>query len=163
MIGDITIYDTGSVGTPAAKRFVVASSATTIKAGEPVAKPLGNSTGNVVAPMATNKPVVGTDFLAGIASSTSTNTASAAGIVDVLVIDGETTYLIAPNAPTSWDTQAEYDALVGARVLLDLTTSVYTILASDSATNGCVVEPLDIAKFPGKVRFSLRLATNYFA
>lgn len=163
MIGDITIYDTGSVGTPAAKRFVVAASATTIKAGEPVSKALGNSTGNVVAPMATNKPVVGTDFLAGIASSTSTNTASAAGVVDVLVIDGETTYLITPNVAATWNTQTLYDALVGARVLIDLTTSSYTILASDGSTNGCVVEPLAIDKFPGKVRFSLRLATNYFA
>ena len=75
-------------------------------------------------------------------------------------------FLITPNAPTSWDTQAEYNALVGAFVLLDLTgtaaagTATYTILASHSAAYGCVIEPLDVAKYPGKVRFSIRSAAT---
>ena len=60
-------------------------------------------------------------------------------------------------------TQAEYDALVGARVLLDLTSGTYTILATDSANNGCVVEPLDISRFPNKVAFSIRAGANYLA
>lgn len=60
-------------------------------------------------------------------------------------------------------TQAEYDALVGARVLIDLTAGSYTLLASDSANNGCVVEPLDISLFPGKVAFSIRAGANYLA
>ena len=73
------------------------------------------------------------------------------------------TYLIAPKVAATWDTQAEYDALVGARVLLDLTAGAYTILAADGATNGCVVEPLDISKYPGKVAFSIRNGVSYLA
>ena len=60
-------------------------------------------------------------------------------------------------------TQATYDALVGYRVLLDLTGSTYTILVSDNADNGCVIEPLDVFKYPGKVAFSVREAANYLA
>ena len=60
-------------------------------------------------------------------------------------------------------TQSEYDALVGARVLLDLTAGVYTILATDGANNGCVVMPLDISKYPNKVAFTFRAGCNYLA
>ena len=162
-LGDITLYDEGAFGYPGDMEFAVAASATTIKAGEPVAKALGNSSGKVVSPASTNTPVVGTDFYAGVASSTSTNTASAAGTVKVTKMLPGMTYLIAPKVAATWDTQAEYDALVGARVLLDLTSSTYTILASDSSTSGCVVEPLDIAKYPGKVRFSFRNGVSYLA
>lgn len=162
-LGDITLYDEGAFGGAGSTPFGVAASATLINAGEPVQKTLGNSTGKVVTPAATNFPAVGTDYFAGIAATTSTNTASAAGTVQVLKPVPGQTYLIAPKVAATWDTQAEYDALVGARVLIDLTGGVYTILASDSATNGCVVEPLDIAKYPGKVRFSMRSGANYFA
>jgi hypothetical protein len=58
-------------------------------------------------------------------------------------------------------TQAEYDALVGSRVLFDLTSSTYTITATDNAAYGLVVEPLDIKKFPNKVRFSIRPCATY--
>lgn len=159
-LGDITVYDAGSVGSPTAERYAVAASATLIYAGEPVTKALG---GAAVTPSATNLPVVGTDFWAGIAASTSTNTASAAGVVDVLVLQKGVSYLVAPKVTATWDTQAEYDALVGDRVLIDLTTGTYTILATDGATNGLVVMPLDIAKFPGKVRFAIRQAVDYLA
>lgn len=161
---DITLKDSNNGhGVPGSKRFTVAAGATTINSGEPVAKTLGNSTGNVVTAAATNFPVVGTDYCAGIATSTSTQTASAAGTVDVQFLTPGTVYLVAPKVAATWDTQAEYDALVGARVLLDLTAGVYTILASDSANNGCVVEPLDISLFPGKVAFSIRAGANYLA
>lgn len=161
--GDIMIFDEGAYGYPGDIEFSVAASATLINPGEPVAKPLGNSTGNVVAPLATNKPVVATDFLAGIAASTSTNTASAAGKVRVTKMIPGMTYLIAPKVPATYGTQALYDALVGARVLFDLTSSVYTILAADGATSGLVVEPLNIVTYPAKVRFSIRSAAWYAA
>lgn len=162
-LGDITLYDEGAFGYPGEVTYAVAASATTIKAGEPVAKTLGNSTGNVVTPAATNTPVVATDFYVGIAATTSTNTSGAAGTVNVMKFTPGVTYLIAPKVAASWDTQAEYDALVGARVLLDLTSTVYTILASDGATSGCVVMPLDISKYPAKVRFVFRSAVNALA
>ena len=152
-LGDITIYDEGAFGYPGDEEFAVAASATTIKAGEPVSWALG---GYVVTPMATNKPVIGTDYLAGIAATTSTNTAAAAGTVRVTKPLPGMSYLIAPLAPTSFDTQAEYDLLVGDRVLFDLTSSTYTITATDGATYGLTILPLDIKKYPGKVRFAIR-------
>lgn len=162
--GDLQVLFTGAFGEQPALTFRVASGTTaSINAGEPVAKALGNSSGNVVSSLATNKPVVGTDFLAGVATTTSTETASAAGTVSVQPLDPRTVYLISPNNSALWDTQAEYNALVGARVLLDKTSGAYTILASDSANNGCVVEPLDISLYPGKVAFSFRSALFYKA
>lgn len=113
--------------------------------------------------MATNKPVVGTDYLIGIATSTSTQTASVAGTVDYLPLSPGQIYMISPKVAASWDTQAEYDALVGKRVLIDLTAGAYTILAADGATNGCVISPLDISKYPGKVAFEIRAGVNVFA
>ncbi len=158
MLGDIQIYDEASFGYPGDVEYAVAASATLIYPGEPVNKELGAA---AVDPAATNTPVVATDFWAGIAASTSTNTASAAGTVKVMKLVPGVTYLIAPKVAATWDTQAEYDALVGDRVLLDLTTGTYTILAADGSTYGCVVEPLNIAKYPGKVRFSIRQGVSY--
>lgn len=54
-LGDITVLREGQFGACGSRKFVVGTSATTIKAGEPVAKALG---GFVVTPLATNKPVV---------------------------------------------------------------------------------------------------------
>ena len=156
-LGDIMpLSNSNGFGLTGSIKYTVAASATLINEGEPVSKALGNSSGKVVAPASTNTPVVGTDYYAGIAASTSTNTASAAGTVDVWPMDTSTTWLISPKVAATWDTQAEYDALVGARVLLDLTSSSYTILASDGANNGCVVMPLDISVYPGKVAFRFR-------
>ncbi len=157
-IGDITILDQSTMAGIGAREYQVAASATLINAGEPVDKALGAA---VVTPMATNKPVVATDFLAGIAATTSTNTASAAGKVWVYPLVPGVTYLIAPKVAATFDTQAEYDLLVGDRVLIDLTTGSYTLLASDGATSGCVIEQLDVAKYPGKVAFSFRNGVSY--
>ena len=97
-----------------------------------------------------------TDFLEGIATTKSTQTASAAGEVWVEPIISGTVYKMKPTASTSWDTQAEYDALVGKRVLIDLTASSYTILAADGQTYGCVIEWIDVSKNPGYIAFSFR-------
>lgn len=157
-VNDIQKLGNAQFGSAGTRKYAVAASATTIKAGEPVAVALG---GYVVTPMATNKPVVGTDYLVGIAASESTNTASAAGTVEVEPLIPGQVYLMKPNVAATWDTQAEYDLLVGDRVLIDLTSSSYTILAADGSTYGCVIEPLDVAKYPGKVAFSFRNGVSY--
>ena len=144
-------------GFPGTKEVIVAASATLIYPGDPVAASLGGNAGTL---MATNKPVVATDFLHGIAYSKSTNTAALAGKVQVVPIDPDDVWLIDANNTTAFDTQAEYDALVGNRVLMDLTTSEYTILAADGATHGCVIQPLDISRYPGKVAFSFRAGVS---
>lgn len=152
-LSDIQVYQSGPFGTIGSRKANVASGATTINSGEPVARALGVATVTI---LATNQPVVGTTFLEGIATSTSTQTASLAGTVDVQPLVPGVIFLIDPLVPATFDTQAEYDALVGDRVLLDLTGGTYTILAVDGATSGCVIEPLDIAIHPGKVAFSFR-------
>jgi hypothetical protein len=157
MIGDIKILEQASMTGRGAREYNVAAGATTINAGEPVARALGATT---VTAAATSTPVVGTDYYVGVAATTSTQTASVAGKVYVYPLSSGTTYIISPKVAATWDTQAEYNALVGKRVLIDLTSSTYTILAADSANNGCVIQDLDIAKYPGKVAFAFRAATS---
>jgi hypothetical protein len=144
-------------------RYTVAAAATAIASGDLVAKTLGNTTGNVVTQAATNWPVVGTGYVAGIAQNASNQTASVAGVVDVASVSSNDVLLCAPNVAATWNTQAKYDALVGARVLLDLTAGAFTVLATDSANNGCVVMPIDISKYPGLVAFCIRDGANYLA
>lgn len=147
------------------------------RSGEPVAKSLGNATdANYVHTLAaigtgsSAKPVVATDFLVGIAVSgvgagCSTETDTADGIVYVQKMLPGIVYLGNPDVAATWNTQAKYDALVGARVLIKMSASttlpVFTILAVDGSTQGLVVEELDIVKYPGKVAFSLRQGLSY--
>ena len=162
-LGDVTLLYPAAFGFSGARRFTVASGTTaSIKAGELVLKGLGAAAVTVWTANNNAKPVVATDFLAGLSTSTSTETTSAAGVVDVMPIVPGTVYLIEPLVAATFDTQSEYDALVGDRVLLDCTAAgVQTILASDSATSGLVIEPLDVKKYPGKVAFSLRQGLSY--
>jgi len=183
-LGDITPYskDNGN-GYPGDINYAVATSATVpqILSGEPVAKALG--TGTVTA-MASGKPLVGTDYLVGVAATTSTEGTSgtAYGAVSVTPIDEPCTYLVSTLATSTYfglnatgtagnPSQTVYDLMVGSRVTLARTGGVgatqlggtYTINATDSSNQGLVVEELDIAKFPGKVRFSFRSALSYRA
>ncbi len=159
-LGDITILEQNSEMGRGARLYNVLGSPTIIYAGEPVARALGAV---AVSPCATNAGMVGTDYIVGVAATTSTNTTTANGTVNVLPLTSGTTFLINPNVSATWDTQAEYDALVGKRMLLDLTASTYTILATDGAGNGLVVMPLDIKKYPGKVAFAFRAALSDLA
>lgn len=156
-IGDITILEqTNSMGR-GGRVYNVALGATTINAGEPVYHTLGTTS---VITGGTSQPVVNTDYFAGIALTTSTQTTTANGSVSVLPIVMGTTYLIAPKTAATWATQLAYNDLVGKRVLIDLTAGSYTLLATDNSTYGCVVMPLDISKYPGKVAFAFRNAVS---
>jgi len=179
-LGDITIYDDGVFGFPGSKKFKVhaGGTANAIKAGELCLTGVGNQAtaglagkGSFVTKWAvsnTTKPRVGTDWVAGLAASTSTDTATANGTVEVFPNLPGMTYLGNPDTAATWDTQTEYDLLVGARVYLSTTAAgVQTILATDTGTTslmngsftgisaGLIVEPLDVLKYPGKVRFSI--------
>ena len=160
-LGDITIYQHSSAqGGRGARRFTVGASGVIINAGEPVTMVAGAT---AVIPMGTNLITIPSPFvpysvsglgLVGVAETTSTNTASLAGYVEVVPSTSETTYLITANSLTLVNTQAKYDLLVGSRCLIDLTAGKYTLLQSaDSALNGCIIVPLDVVKFPGKVAF----------
>lgn len=158
--GDLIILENSAVGGRGGRLYNVAAG-TPIYAGEPVQRDLA---GIVVYPPLTSTPVVGTSYYAGVATTNSTNTTTAAGTVNVIPLTTQITLLANPDVAASWDTQAEYDALVGKRVLLKNSVSVtatptsgtYTILASDSANNGCVVQAMNINEHPGKVAFAFR-------
>lgn len=152
-IGDITILEQSSTMSRGSRTYRVVAGATVINPGEPVARVLGATAATACA---TNAGQVGTDYIVGVAQTTSTNSSTLNGVVDVLPLTSQTTYLIAPKVAATFATQALYDALVGKRVLIDLTASTYTLLASDSSGNGCVIMPLNVAQYPGKVAFAFR-------
>lgn len=183
-LGDVVIFDDG-VAIPGAKRFKVNTGGPAgINAGELVLTNVGNQgttgsghagVGSFVTQWGTSvatKPSPGTDWVAGLAASTSTETLSATGFVNVFPNMPGMTYLISPNSTTAYNTQAKYDLLVGARVALNTDSNgVQTILATDKGPTtasvngagggfGLVVEPLDVNAYPGKVRFSLKASLD---
>lgn len=157
----------GSSALPSRQHQVVSGGTPpAILAGEPVSKTLGNQ---YVITNPTSGQVVATNFLAGVATTSSTETASANGTVDVAPINSLDMWQISPTVPATWGltqgavVQATYNALVGARVLIQKSGGIYTILASDSANNGCVVENINVATSFGKVQFSFRAGLSYLA
>lgn len=94
--------------------------------------------------------------------TTSTETASAAGTVEVMPLVPGQQFLIAPLVAATFGqgstpSQSTYNALVGDRVLLNCSSGgVQTLLAVDGATNGFVIQDLDISKFPAKVAIAPR-------
>ncbi len=192
-LGDIQIYskDNGT-GYPGDVNYVVGTAATVpqILAGEPVTKVLGTGSGTTLAyatALASAKPVIigyagnpSSDVMLGIAATTSTEGTSGnvMGAVSVTPIDEPLTYLIGTLQTSAFfgtnstaPSQAAYDAMVGSRVTFARTGGVgssqlggvYTINATDATGNGLIVEELDILRFPGKVRFSIRSSVSYRA
>lgn len=162
-IGDFVELEASSTNGRGSRLYNVAAAATAILPGEPVVRSLGAATVTRLygtGTTGTNAPAVGTDYVVGIAQTTGTQTASAAGTVMVLPLSSATTWLANPLVAASWDTQAEYDALVGDRELVDLTSGAYSIIAGDSANNGLIVMPLDISKYPGKIAVAFRQALS---
>lgn len=168
-LGDLLILEQNSEMSRGGRLYNVAAG-TPIYAGEPVQQRVVGAV--VVEPNLTSTPVVGTSgvegLFVGVATTNSTNTSTAAGSVYVLPINSGITYLITPTTAGSWDTQSEYDALVGKRVLLQNSVTVsstptsgtYTLLASDSAANGCVVQAMNILEHPAKVAIAFRTRTS---
>jgi hypothetical protein len=169
MLGDITIYQQSSAqGGSGSRRFNTAAAATLINAGEPVVMVagatavIGGATNLITIPSPYVPYTITGTGVVGVAETTSTNTASLAGNVNVTLANPSTVFLITANSATLVNTQAKYDALVGHRVLIDLTAGVYTALLADSALNGCLVQPLDVIKNPGKVAFTFISDTYAF-
>lgn len=160
-LADVTFYETTPAGYPGDIYEHVASGANaSINAGEPVSKALGQEFATA---LGNAKPVVGTDYMCGIAATTSTDTVAKAGSVRVARLLQGIKYLCAANNAALIATQAEYDALVGARVTFNLTNGVYTINLTDGSTNGLVVEPMIVSENPGKVCFSIRNGVNFLS
>jgi len=139
-LNDIRIVDTAGYPVVPVRTFQVTSgSASSIKAGEVVKMTtIGTS---VFAAAATDAmPAIGTDFLFGIAATTSTDTASVAGTVDVYMPLPGVVYRGAAKSSTAANTDAKILALANKRSVFDLTASVWTLdtAAADSSTNGLI-------------------------
>lgn len=167
-LGDLTVKDQ-NVYTGSGARLYNVALGTPIYAGEPVYVVALGALSASVQPAPDNFPDASAHLMVGVAATSSTNTTTAAGTVWVTPVNSAIDYLIAPNVAGSWDSQSEYDALVGSRVLIDNSVTVtatptsgtYTLLASDSTNNGCVVQALDIFKYPGKVSIAFRATASY--
>ncbi len=147
--------------TVGSRTFQVASGgAATIKAGEFVLKALGAAAVSVLTTLA---PSVGTSYTAGLSMTTSTDTASAAGTVDVLPVRTDMVFSCPPVDSTLWDTQSEYNALVGDRVRIQVSGGNHRILSGDDTYHAFVVEQLDVIQYPAVVAFSVRAAALYNA
>lgn len=172
-LGDFTILEQVSEMGRGGRLYNIAAG-TPILAGEPVQN---KAVGDVsVIPGRSSTPVVSASagvegLFVGIATTNSTNTTTAAGTVYVLPVNSGTTYLGNPATAASWDTQSEYDALTGKRVLLqngaenlayvaNVNAGTYSVLASDSASNGVSVQAMNILEHPAKVAIAFRTGTS---
>lgn len=157
--GDIMPFETavGSKTIGSLKYAVNSGTTASINAGEPVQKLAGAA----FVTLAQNNFPTATLRVVGVAASASNETSTVIGTVDVIPATNGQLFLIAPKVAATWNTQAKYNALIGSRVLIDLTTATFTLLAADGAGNGCIVEYLDIARYPGAVAFSFSPLSDY--
>lgn len=119
---------------------VASGGAATIASGTPTKDATADaSIVGAVVPMVDGDGSVTAMRFAGIAKSTSTDTAAAAGIVDVWAPIPGLVYRGYAKTSTAADTQAEINALNHKRVVFDLTTSNWTVdtAAADALVN-CV-------------------------
>jgi len=163
-IGNITPFETSNSKFGGSLKYYVAANSTgadgaktRIQPGEPVTQVAG-AAGVLAA--ATNAPTT-TLRIVGVAASVSTETASLAGTVDVIPSSNGLLWKCAVKVAGDIDTQAKYNALCGARVLIDNTAGVYSMLSADGSSNGCVIEYNDIAKLPGFIVFSFSPLVDY--
>lgn len=158
------MYEPGAFGVVGTKKYVLGGGVGAVNAGEPIGfKALGAN--SYVIPLATSTPVVNTDYVVGISASTVSSSTSSQ-VIDVFPLVKGAMYLISPKVAATYGlgstpVQATYTALVGSRVTFDLTSSTYTINSTDGATNGLVVEYIDVTKAGGKVAFSVRDNCQY--
>jgi hypothetical protein len=134
-INDIRIKDVGGISNLPTETWQVAASATIILPGEPVK--ITTAGAKYVSKLADTEPTTTVKIL-GIAKSTSTNTASVDGLVEVYLIDSRVVLALAAKSSSAVDTDAEILALEGKRVPFDLTSSKYTVdtTDADASTNG---------------------------
>ena len=139
-LGDIKIHDMGGLNSLPSRTYQVAASATLIYPGEPVRVETAAGTATVVK-LADGEPTTSTLQVVGIASSTSTNTAAAAGTVEVYMPVEQVTWKCKAKTSTTADTQSEIDAKANDCIVLDLTSTTFTVdfAAVHANTNGIQV------------------------
>jgi|6_EtaG_2_1085325.scaffolds.fasta_scaffold50728_2 hypothetical protein len=125
-IGDILLVEPNEASTQTFQ--VAAGAANTISPGEPVVATPGTAT---VALAADDTPKVGTDYLIGIATSESTDTAAAAGTVDVYVFKGGEVVSGAVTTAANADTLTKIRAAALDHVTFNLASGAWTIAMGD--------------------------------
>lgn len=160
--GDILLKDHGGANTLPTQRWLTEAAATAILAGEPVKF---KSAGSPYAiPLADADLTIGTDTaMLGVAASDGTHTASADGYVDVYMPLPGTVWRAKAKTASTFDTQSEIDALIGDRVVLDLTSSTYTVdvAAGDGANNAFYIVGGDPTN--SEVWFTIRTDATYLS
>lgn len=168
--GDIGFFEQGAYGAIGTRRFISKASAIAINPGEPVYVASLAAPAYVEA-FSNNGPsmTAAWGYAVGIAQNPSTHTSTAGGTVDVFPAIPGVVYEILPKVAATYgltrgsEVQVTYNSQVGNRVLIDLTSGAYTLLAADAAANGCVVEYRDVFRANGKVAFTFRQNVTYFS
>lgn len=156
--GDISIVK----GAGPAVEFQTEANSTAFFAGEPVKLKAAGSPYAIVC--VDGDLTIGTDtvFL-GIAASDSTHTTSADGVVRVYMVTPTTILRAKAKTFSTVDTQSEINALCGDRVVLDLTSTTWTIdaAATDGANNAFYILGGDPIR--GTLDVNCRLDSSYGA
>ena len=163
-LGDITIRQPAGYFYPPAMRFRTEAGSTAISAGEPVK--LGGTGSNYAIRCIDGDPELAgggsADTMIGVAASTATHTATADGVMDVLLPLGGVVFSARALTVASIDTDAELLGVLNDRVVLDLTGTAFTVdaAAGDSATNGIRIVGGDTGT--GQVHFVFLQRGNLF-
>lgn len=126
--------------------FLTEANATAINAGEFVKLKAAGS--EYVIPLADGEPVIGTTTaVVGLAAGDSNHTASADGELEVYILQPGVVYACKAKSATAFDTAAEIKALKNTKVLMDLTSSTYTVdtAATADTENGIIIVGGDAA------------------
>lgn len=132
--------DKGLDQTWAATWVVAAGGTATISSGSPTKLVTADgSIAGAIIPMVDGDGLVTAERFTGIGKNTSTDTTAVAGVVDTWYPVPGLLYRGSCKTSTTMNTQAKINALMGARVLFDLTGTVWTVdaAATDALVN-CV-------------------------
>jgi hypothetical protein len=138
-LDNVQIYDPAGHNTVPTWKWQVAAGVTLLR-GEPCK--LTSAGSPYVIRLADDEPVIGTTTdVIGITASTATATASADGTVDVYMPLPGIVYECSATTAANIDTQTELNALVGDRVLFDLSSTTFTVdeNAGTGATKGLLI------------------------
>ncbi len=150
-LANVSPYSQGGAMLPAAFPFRTEAAATAILAGEPVK--IGGTGSNYVVPLADAEPTTSV-LMMGIAATSSTQTATADGTVDVYLASPEVIWECKAKSAAAIDTAAELLGILNDVVAFDLTSGEYTVeTASAASTNGLRILGGNISK--GTVYFNI--------
>lgn len=157
---DIRPVDVGGLSNlPTYKWAVQSGTGTLIKAGEPVK--IQNTSASSVVYLNDGDPTGSQIMFVGIAADDSTDTSTATGFVNVYVPTPGIVYEAKAKTASAADTEAEINNLRGKRVLLDLTSGVWTVdtAATDATVNGILIVGGD--PLTSRIHFMIR--SNFLA